>query len=84
MIAFGDAVRAPETASSAVILPPQPDRAKGRQQDETMSRAVHQALRRQGCDGDRPRQGDAVHFANSGSDRGGASNPHATSDLQTL
>jgi hypothetical protein len=43
---LGDAVSAPVPVPFNTILP-QPDKAKGRQQDEMMSRAVHQPLRRQ-------------------------------------
>ena len=44
---LGDAVRAPVPAPFTIILPPQPDRAKGRQQDAVKIRAVHQPFRRQ-------------------------------------
>ena len=43
----GDAVRTPAPAPFTTILPPQPDKAKGRQQNQMMSRAAHQPLRRQ-------------------------------------
>lgn len=46
MTVSGDAMRVPALVPEAIMLPPQPDIANGKQQDKKMSRAVDQPFKR--------------------------------------